>query len=60
MISLHKLHTHVHYEEVCEYKRFQKFIIKTLTKIACPDFINDQKISLSLLWVKYLEQELMP
>ena len=49
MISLHKLHTHVHYEEVCEYKRFQKFIIKTLTKIACPDFINEQKISLSSL-----------
>ena len=33
MISLQKLRFHVHYEEVYEYKRFQKISIKTLTSL---------------------------
>ena len=34
MISSHKLHFHVFYEEIEEYKKFQKFNIKTLIMIA--------------------------
>ena len=52
MISLYKLHFHVHYEEVYQYKRFQKFAIKTLTKIIYPNFKNKQKTSLDTLGVK--------
>ena len=48
MIYLHKLHPHVHYEEVYEYKRFQKFNIKIVTKIAYPNFKNKQKTGLVL------------
>ena len=47
MISLHKLHSYVHYEKVYWYKRFQKFDIKTLTRIDYPNFKNEQKIGLS-------------
>ena len=43
MISLHKLHSHVHYKEVYEYKRSQQFSIKTQTKIVCWNFKNEQK-----------------
>ena len=43
---------HVHYEEVYKYKRFQKFNIKTLIKIGCPNFKNEQKTSQSNLEVK--------
>ena len=50
--SLHKLHFHVHYEEVYLYKSFQKFSIKTLTKIAYPNFKNKQKIGFNPLGVK--------
>ena len=52
MISLHKIHFHVHYEEVHPYKRFQKFSIKTLTRIGYPNFINEQKTGQSNLGVK--------
>ena len=31
-----KLHSHVHYEEVYQFKRLQKFSIKTLTIISLP------------------------
>ena len=51
MISLHILHSHAHYEEVYKYKRFQKFSIKTLTKIAYPNFKNEQKIGQNNLGV---------
>ena len=51
MISLHKLHFHVHYEEVHQYKRFPKFSIKTLTSIGCPNFKNEQKTGQSNLGV---------
>ena len=43
MISLHKLHFHVHYEEVYYNKMFQKFSIKTLTGIGYSNFKNKQK-----------------
>ena len=33
IISLHKLHFHVCYEEVYSHKKFQKFSIKTLVTI---------------------------
>ena len=65
MTSLHKLHSHVHheevyqpqkedrcsssFEEVYQYKRFQKFSIKTLTIIACPNIKNKQKIGLGYI-----------
>ena len=52
MISLEKLNFHVHYKEVYWYKRFQKFSIKTLTRIACPNFKNKQKIGLRTLGIK--------
>ena len=52
MNSLHKIHFHVHYEEVYQYKRFEKFSIKTLTRIGCPTFKNEQKIGQSNLGVK--------
>ena len=52
MISLHKLHLHVYYEDVYQYKRFQKFSTKTLTRIAYPNFKNKQKIVFSPLKVK--------
>ena len=52
MISLHKLQFHVHYEEVYYYKRFQKFSIKTLTRIARPNSKTNKKISLSTLGIK--------
>ena len=51
MISLHKLHFHDHYEEVYQYKRFQKFTIKTLIRIAGPNFKNEQKTSFNTLGV---------
>ena len=47
MILLHKLHSHVHYEEVYSYKRFPKFSIKTLTKITCQNLKNEQIIGLN-------------
>ena len=53
MISLHKLHSHVLYEEIYQYKRYQKFSIKTITRIACPNFKSEQKIGLSTLEVKH-------
>ena len=58
MISLHKLHSHVHYEKLYQYKRFQKFSIKTLTEIGCPNFINEQKTGQSILRVKMKLQSL--
>ena len=51
-LSLHKLHFHVHYEEVYEYKRFQKFSIKTLTRIGCPNVKIEKKTSQSNLGVR--------
>ena len=47
MIALHKLHSHVHYEMVYQYKRFQKFSIKTLMRVAFPSLKNEQKIGVS-------------
>ena len=43
MISVHKLHSHIHYEEAYLCKKSKKFSIKTLTTIACPNFRNKQK-----------------
>ena len=37
---LHKLHSHVRYGVAYHHKKFQKFNIKTLTIIACPNFKN--------------------
>ena len=34
MISLHKFHFHVDYEEIYDQKKFQKLSIKTLITIA--------------------------
>ena len=54
MIFLHKLHSHVHYEEVYLYKRFQKFSIKTLTRIAYQNLKNKQNLCLPSLGDKPL------
>ena len=51
MISLQRLHFHVHYEEVYQYKKFQKFSIKTATRIGCPNFKNEQNTCKSNLGV---------
>ena len=45
MISLHKLHSHIHYEQFYEYKKFLKFNINTLITIACPKIKNNQNAS---------------
>ena len=58
MISLHKLHSHVHHKEIYLYKRFQKFSIKTLTKNKCRNFKNKQKIGLSTLGVNIAQATL--
>ena len=52
MNSLHKLHYHIFYEEVYQYKRFQNFNIKIVTRIACSNFKNKQKTSLGTLGIK--------
>ena len=49
MISLHKFHSHVYYEEVYYFKRIQKFNIKTRTSIACLDFKSEQKTGFDTL-----------
>ena len=49
MISLHKLHSHVYYEEVYQYKRSQNFTIKTLTRIAYLNFKNEKKTGFNTL-----------
>ena len=54
MISLHKLHFYVHYEEVFLYKRFQKLSIKTLPRIAYSNFKNEQKTSQNNLEIKHM------
>ena len=55
MISLHKLHCHVHYGEVYQYKSFQKFSMRTLIRIACPNVKNKQKRGLNTLRVKFCD-----
>ena len=56
MISLQKLHFLVHHEEVCKYKRFKKFSIKTLTRIAYPNFKYEWKIGQNNLGVNLMDQ----
>ena len=51
IISLHKLHFCVSYEEIYEHK-FQKFSIKTLVTVASPKCIKYHKIGLRALGVK--------
>ena len=45
-------HHHVLYEEVYQYKRFQKFSTKTVTRIASPNCKNEQKRGQSSVGVK--------
>ena len=52
MISLHKLHSHIHYEDFYYYKKFQKFSINTLITIVCPNFRNKQNPSPRQLGIK--------
>ena len=54
MISLHKLHCHIHYEEFYQYKKFQKFSINTLITIACSNVKNKQNVGLGQLEVNNL------
>ena len=53
---LHKFHSYVHYEEVYQCKRFQKLSIKSLTTIAYLNFKNEQKIGLSILGAKHVDE----
>ena len=54
MILLHKIHFHVHYEQIYEHKKFQKFSIKTLIIIAWSKCIKYYKTRLRALGVKVL------
>ena len=52
MISLHKLHSHIHYEEFYQHKKFHKFCTNILITIAYPNFRNKQNLGLGKLGVK--------
>ena len=58
MISLHKLHSHIHCEEFYEYMKFQKISINTLIKISYPNFRNKQNPGIGQLGVTYLKKNI--
>ena len=53
MVSLHKLHFHVHYEEVYYHKKFKNLSIKILIIIVGLKCKKSKKIGLKTLGVNF-------